>query len=237
MAKQSRVGMLIALLLLFMFGLVLSGLTAEETVVSPEQAGVADNRYIRSTQPQSIDVTRRQPRRTARRSRPRPDLTAGQMLMRVEPSTPSPTPTRTVSPRHTGGVEVVSGNETYVVKSGDSLRRIAKRVYGRQSEHLYKRIYEANRSTLSDPSRVRVGQTLVIPPKNAVREMSIDDLSRALRGSKTYTVVRGDTLTEIARKVYRSETRASVNKIYQANRNALPTPNSLAIGMTLRIPE
>jgi nucleoid-associated protein YgaU len=237
MAKQSRVGMLIALLLLFMFGLVLSGLTAEETVVSPDKAGVADNRYIRSTQPKSINVTQRQRRRTVRRSQPRPDLTAGQMLRRVEPSTPSPTPIRTVSPRRTEELEVVSGNETYVVKSGDSLRRIARRVYGRQSEHLYKRIYEANRSTLSDPSRVRVGQTLVIPPKEAVREMSIDDLSRALRGGRTYTVVRGDTLTEIARKVYRSETRASVNKIYQANRNALPTPNSLAIGMTLRIPE
>lgn len=234
MAKQSRVGMLIALLLLFMFGLVLSGLTDEDTIVAPENPGVADSRYARPTQSQSIDVTQRQPRRT-RRTRRTPDLTAGQMLTPVDP--PAPVPTRPVSPRRTEGVEVVSGNETYVVKSGDSLRRIAKRVYGRQSEHLYKRIYEANRNILSDPSKVRQGQTLVIPPKEPVREMSIDDLSRALRRARTYTVVRGDTLTEIARKVYRSETRESVNKIYQANRNALRTPNSLAIGMTLRIPE
>ena len=235
MAKQSRVGMLIALLLLFMFGLLLSGLTDEDTVVAPENPGVADSRYTRPTQSQSIDVTRRQPRRTARRTRRTPDLTAGQMLTPVDRSTPAPT--RTVSPRPTEGVEVVSGNETYVVKSGDSLRRIAKRVYGRQSEHLYKRIYEANRNVLPNASTVRVGQTLTIPPRNAVREVSIDDLSRVLLGARTYTVVRGDTLTEISRKVYRSETRASVSKLYQANRNALPTPNSLAIGMTLRIPE
>jgi nucleoid-associated protein YgaU len=235
MAKQSRVGMLIALLLLFMFGLVLSGLTAEDTVVAPENPGVADSGYTRPTQSRSIDVTQRQPRRTARRTRHTPDLTSGQMLTPVD--RPTPAPTRPVSPRRTDGVEVVSGNETYVVKSGDNLRRIAKRVYGRQSEHLYKRIYEANRNTLSDPSKVRPGQTLVIPPKEPVREMSIDDLSRVLRGVRTYKVVRGDTLTEIARKVYRSETRASVSKIYQANRTALRTPNSLAIGMTLRIPE
>lgn len=229
MAKQSRVGMLIALLLLFMFGLVLSGLTDEETVVSPEKAGVADSRYARPNQSRSIDLTRHTP-----------DLTPGTILTPVDRGTPAPTPAPTpaASSRRTEDLEVVSGNETYVVKSGDSLRRIAKRVYGRENEHLYKRIYEANRNVLPNASTVGVGQTLVIPPKSAVvREVSIDDLSRVLRGARTYTVVRGDTLTEIARKVYRSETRASVNKIYQANRNALPTPNSLAIGMTLRIPE
>ena len=89
MAKQSRVGMLIALLLLFMFGLVLSGLTDEETVVSPEKAGVADSSgYIRPTQPRSISVTHRQTRRTRRT----PDLTAGQMLEPVERTTPQPAP-------------------------------------------------------------------------------------------------------------------------------------------------
>ncbi|MCB0191453.1 MAG: LysM peptidoglycan-binding domain-containing protein [Anaerolineae bacterium] len=55
--------------------------------------------------------------------------------------------------------------QTYTVQSGDTLSRIALQVYGQAS--LWTIIYEANRDTLSDPSLIRPGQVLIIPPKPA----------------------------------------------------------------------
>jgi nucleoid-associated protein YgaU len=53
--------------------------------------------------------------------------------------------------------------QEYVVQKGDSLARIAKRVFG--EERLADMIFQANRDVLSDPSKIRVGQKLKIPPK------------------------------------------------------------------------
>jgi len=54
------------------------------------------------------------------------------------------------------------GGETYTVKSGDNLSKISKQFYGNANE--YMRIFYANRSQLSDPDKIQVGQQLVIPP-------------------------------------------------------------------------
>ncbi len=50
---------------------------------------------------------------------------------------------------------------TYVVQPGDTLAGIAQKVYG--DRNAWPRIAEANRSTLPDPSRMKVGTTLTIP--------------------------------------------------------------------------
>jgi nucleoid-associated protein YgaU len=52
-------------------------------------------------------------------------------------------------------------HEVYEVKSGDSLSKIAKRVYGDASD--WKRIFEANRDTIKDPDKIFPGQKLKIP--------------------------------------------------------------------------
>ena len=49
----------------------------------------------------------------------------------------------------------------YEVVEGDTLSGIAQRFYGDASK--YMTIYEANRSQLSSPDEIRVGQRLVIP--------------------------------------------------------------------------
>ncbi|MCB1069261.1 MAG: LysM peptidoglycan-binding domain-containing protein [Verrucomicrobia bacterium] len=51
--------------------------------------------------------------------------------------------------------------QIYVVQAGDTLSRIATRVYNNPA--LWERIYEANRETLRSPESIRVGQTLRIP--------------------------------------------------------------------------
>jgi nucleoid-associated protein YgaU len=53
--------------------------------------------------------------------------------------------------------------ETYEVKAGDSLSKIAKRVYG--SGNAWKKIFEANTDILKDPNKIFPGQKLKIPPK------------------------------------------------------------------------
>lgn len=60
----------------------------------------------------------------------------------------------------TADVNVKTGG-TYTVQSGDSLSKIAKRFYG--DANLYPKIFEANRDQLSDPDKIRVGQSLKLP--------------------------------------------------------------------------
>lgn len=56
-----------------------------------------------------------------------------------------------------------SAGETYTVKSGDTLSKISKELYG--DSHEYMRIFYANRNTLKDPDKIQVGQQLTIPAK------------------------------------------------------------------------
>lgn len=57
-----------------------------------------------------------------------------------------------------------AGGKTYhVVQSGERLWDIAKKYYGSGNE--WRRIHEANRDVLTDPSRVRAGTRLLIPER------------------------------------------------------------------------
>jgi nucleoid-associated protein YgaU len=51
--------------------------------------------------------------------------------------------------------------QTYTVKAGDNLSRIAKEFYGDPNE--YMKIFYANRDKLDDPDKIKVGQELTIP--------------------------------------------------------------------------
>ena len=52
--------------------------------------------------------------------------------------------------------------DTYVVQKGDSLSKIAKRVYGNAND--WRKIFEANRDNIENPDLIYPGQTLKIPP-------------------------------------------------------------------------
>ncbi|MDR3117327.1 MAG: LysM peptidoglycan-binding domain-containing protein [Puniceicoccales bacterium] len=63
-----------------------------------------------------------------------------------------------------GGMETPAartGGGTYAVAKGDTLSAISLKVYG--TANRWREIYEANRSELPTPARLRVGQQLVIP--------------------------------------------------------------------------
>jgi len=47
------------------------------------------------------------------------------------------------------------------VQSGDTLSKIAKQHYGDAGQ--WRKIFEANRGTISDPDKIQIGQQLTIP--------------------------------------------------------------------------
>ena len=49
----------------------------------------------------------------------------------------------------------------YTVKAGDTLSKISQQFYGDANQ--YTKIFNANRSVLSDPNRISPGQQLIIP--------------------------------------------------------------------------
>ncbi|HXV60440.1 MAG TPA: LysM peptidoglycan-binding domain-containing protein [Vicinamibacteria bacterium] len=73
-------------------------------------------------------------------------------------SSTAPSPGRT-GPK-TSAPSVTTGR-TYVVVSGDSLSKIAKREYGDAQK--WTKIYEANRNLIKDPDLIYPGQELQIP--------------------------------------------------------------------------
>lgn len=86
-------------------------------------------------------------------------LKIGQVLKVPDVASASTSSTTT-----TGSASKGSGATTYTVESGDTLHRIANKVYG--DSKLWNQIYEANKSTIgSDPADLKVGMKLQIPAK------------------------------------------------------------------------
>lgn len=86
--------------------------------------------------------------RLAETATPRGTPTAAAPAEASKPAPPQPEPAR---PPVT----------TYVVQPGDTLSRIAGKVYGDPAK--WNLVYDANRNTLSSPESIKVGQTLIIP--------------------------------------------------------------------------
>jgi nucleoid-associated protein YgaU len=61
----------------------------------------------------------------------------------------------------TGTAGAATASNTYTVKSGDTLSKIAKEKLGDPSK--YTAIFNANRDQLSDPDKIKPGQVLKIP--------------------------------------------------------------------------
>lgn len=116
---------------------------------------------------------------------------------------------------------------TYTVVRGDTLSRIARR-FGTT----FTAIAQAN--NLADPNLIYVGQVLTIPgatapppTDNGGDDENVTNPPPTSEG--TYTVVRGDTLSSIARRFGTSTTAI-------AQLNGITNPNLIFVGQVLRIP-
>ncbi len=129
----------------------------------------------------------------------------------------------------------------YIVKPGDSLSKIAEATLG--SRDRWPEIMRVNQDRLTDPALVRAGMKLRLPV-NA--RQSLAGATPAQRpaapaasggregGSvRTYTVRKGDTLSQIAQRTMGSVVHQSaIMKL-----NGLDDPNRIFVGMELKIPE
>ena len=154
-----------------------------------------------------------------------------------------------VEPGSAGGAVVVG--KTYVVQSGDNFSRISRKHYG--DAKYWKRIFDANKQVVSDPNLLRPGQKLVIPklatarpapavatptPRNPTPAPTAPSPPRAptpaLAAGPVYKVQSGDNLTRIAERVLKDGSRAMA--IYELNKDRLKNPDSLPVGVVLRLP-
>lgn len=78
-------------------------------------------------------------------------------------ASPTPSPARAQTQPTAAAVAPTptATQRTYTVVAGDSLSKIAERVYGHADQ--WPRIFDANRATIHDPDLIRPGQVLVIP--------------------------------------------------------------------------
>ena len=94
--------------------------------------------------------------------KPKADFSNVQSGSSTTAGAPAPAPLPDLGP---GGAVGTTGSatqdDTYVVVSGDSLSKIAKRQYGDMNQ--WRRIFEANRDQISNPDLIHPGQKLKIP--------------------------------------------------------------------------
>ena len=96
--------------------------------------------------------------KSGKKDEPKADFSnvqSGSSSTASEPAAPVPDP----GPIGTAGTAAAEGS--YVVVSGDSLSKIAKREYGDMNQ--WHRIYEANKDQISNPDLIHPGQKLRIP--------------------------------------------------------------------------
>jgi nucleoid-associated protein YgaU len=67
-------------------------------------------------------------------------------------------PQRPIQPQQPAGTTT---SREYVVKSGDSLSKIAKQFYGNASD--WQKIFNANKDQIKDPNLIHPGQKIKIP--------------------------------------------------------------------------
>lgn len=88
------------------------------------------------------------------------DVYVNRMTVKA-PATPVQSPDIVAAAAATPAAQAEPVEQTYVIKSGDTLGKIAKEFYGKASA--YMKIFEANRGIIENPDRIYPGQTIRIP--------------------------------------------------------------------------
>ena len=124
----------------------------------------------------------------------------------------------------------------YTLQEGDTLSDIAKKFYGSRKQWIA--IAKANPTV--DPTRLKVGQKIRLPESEAIDQPTEPQDSTptpppaAPAGESSVVVRSGDTLGAISQRVY--GTSKKWREIFEANKDQLPDPNRLRVGMKLKLP-
>jgi nucleoid-associated protein YgaU len=119
----------------------------------------------------------------------------------------------------------------YVIKAGDTGTSIAKQWFGDPNKWIL--ISKAN--PWVDFNRLRIGQKLKLPPKDATSVKPPAAQPVTMGDKTTYVVQAGDTLAGIARKQLGNA--GLWEQIYDANKSVIGSdPGALQVGMKLKLP-
>lgn len=130
------------------------------------------------------------------------------------------------TPSSTGNYS--TGGNAYTVVKGDTLGQISEKIYG--SAHLWNVI--ATNNNISAPYTIVPGQTIKYDVTNGQSKSFASNGASGGGGSgHTVTVVKGDTLSGIAHRVYGNASKWP--KIFAHNKDKITDPNTIEVGMVL----
>lgn len=234
MTRETRIGLLVGLLFIIMFGMVLGGFVNRGNTPPTGVTPVANTVVASGDTATDGRAIRYRPTIESERTAPLPpDNTT--LAARTGAAVPPGVVVSTLSPAGDGGAVVNTTTLPPVgappVGDGSS---IASHSTGGG------RITEI---TVDDASRIRdlvtPGPVAVIPPVHpVVPVVPVADPSTAAlpAGAKTYEVKAGDTLYAIARSQYGPGHTAEHARILEANKDKITSVSNLKLGMKLIIP-
>ena len=120
------------------------------------------------------------------------------------------------------------GTHKYTVRRGDSLSRIARVECGDSSR--VKRIMALN--GITDPDRIRAGQTLRLPGASAPVASAQAARTPAAPSNRTYVVKAGDSLSAISQRILGTSRRWQELMAL----NGISDPTRIRVGQVLKLP-
>ena len=124
--------------------------------------------------------------------------------------------------------------------SSPGLYKPGKGMYGRSGEvpPEPKVMKKSKPKKISSSKKAPTGSSKLPPPvidKDPAAGEGFEIVNeKSTTNGKSYVTKKGDSLSSIARKVY-GDTKAW-KKIYQANKDLIPNPDKLPVGITITIP-
>lgn len=144
-------------------------------------------------------------------------------------------------------VEAPVKQVTHVVAEGETLYGIAARYYG--NGDLWPELLKSNKSAADDEGRVFEGAKLVIPQRagsvvaqapapvvkpQAAKPSVQTQQADASSGYGSYTIKKGDTLSEISQGLMGTVRR--MNELIELNKDQIQDADDIRVGMKLRYP-
>jgi len=143
------------------------------------------------------------------------------------------TPPPALPQRPSGPTPAPEPIDSITVAANDTLSGLAARYLG--SSQRWDELLAANRNVLQRPEALREGMVLRLPTTSAAASQPAAATATAPAvAARTYTVKAGDNLTRIATRALGDGQRW--DDIFAANRDQLDRPESIRVGMVLKLP-
>lgn len=273
MTADAKVGLLLGLLFIGVIAFLLNAvpniprMTQAEEVVSvvsrmpADEPIVIENRIVHTAnQLRESDVPMRETQP------PREEIIldgSSQGIANNEPERPlRPEPRHSITPANPAPQPGRIAVQTHTVQRGDNLAVIAQKYYGAEEGNrrvVIQKLFEANKSILPSPDKVRLGQTLTIPPLGqlmgtlAASVVNTPQPQSQPQGERTFmerfsnlfersdqeattaihVVQSGEGLWEIAEEKLGNGNR--YKEILKLNK-AIKNPDEIPAGMRLKLP-